>query len=147
MFYDLLRHPKFDTYDLSSLSRVGYAGMTMTPALVEQLRSRLKPQVFVNYYGSSEIYTFSYCDHLDRKPGCAGRAGMNQIIRVVSPSREDDIEIDLPSGVPGEIVASMNSPEAFRSIGSVRMQTQRRSKADGIAPAILASSTRMATSG
>ena len=40
------------------------------------------PELFVNYYGSSEIYTFSYCDHLDRKPGCAGRAGMNQIIRV-----------------------------------------------------------------
>jgi 2-furoate---CoA ligase len=115
MFYDLLRQPKFDTYDLSSLSRVGYAGMTMAPALIEQLHSRLKPQVFVNYYGSSEIYTFSYCDRLDRKPGCAGRAGMNQIVRVVSPAREDDIEIDLPSGVPGEIVASMNSPEAFRS--------------------------------
>jgi 2-furoate---CoA ligase len=115
MFYDLLRQPKFDAYDLSSLSRVGYAGMTMTPGLVEQVHSRLKPRVFVNYYGSSEIYTFSYCDRLDRKPGCAGRAGMNQIVRVVSPAREDNIEIDLPSGVPGEIVASMNSPEAFRS--------------------------------
>src|SRR5262249_43868659 len=55
----------------------------------------------------------SYCDHLDRKPGCAGRAGMNQIIRVVSPDREDDIEVDLPFGTSGEIVASMRSPEAF----------------------------------
>lgn len=115
MFYDLLREPNLDTYDLSSLSRVGYAGMSMAPGLVEQLDSRLKPQVFVNYYGSSEIYTFSYCDRLDRKPGCAGRAGMNQIMRVVSPAREDDIEIDLPCGVAGEIVASMNSPEAFKS--------------------------------
>jgi 2-furoate---CoA ligase len=115
MFYDVLRHPKFDSYDLSSLSRVGYAGMTMAPALVERCLEQLEPELFVNYYGSSEIYTFSYCDHLDRKPGCAGRAGMNQIIRVVSPSRADDIEIDLPPGVSGEIVASMNSPEAFKS--------------------------------
>lgn len=115
MFHDVLRHPKFDSYDLSSLSRVGYAGMAMTPALVENLLERLKPELFVNYYGSSEIYTFSYCDHLDRKPGCAGRAGMNQIIRVVSSSRDDDIEIDLPPGVSGEIIASMNSPEAFKS--------------------------------
>ena len=98
MFHDVLRHPKFSSYDLSSLSRVGYAGMTMTPALVENLLERLKPELFVNYYGSSEIYTFTYCDHLQRKPGCAGRAGMNQIIRVVSPSHGDDIEIDMPPG-------------------------------------------------
>lgn len=114
MFHDVLRHPKFPSYDLSSLSRVGYAGMTMTPALVENLLERLKPELFVNYYGSSEIYTFTYCDHLQDKPGCAGRAGMNQIIRVVSPSHGDDIEIDMPPGVSGEIVASMNSPEAFK---------------------------------
>jgi 2-furoate---CoA ligase len=113
MFHDVLRHPEFESYDLRSLSRVGFAGMTMSPALIECCLDQLKPDLFVNYYGSSEIYTFSYCDHLDRKPGCAGRAGMNQIIRVVSPSREDDIEIDLPSGITGEIVASMRSPEAF----------------------------------
>ena len=114
MFHDVLRHPDFARYDLSSLSRVGYAGMTMMPALIERCLEQLKPDLFVNYYGSSEIYTFTYCDHLDRKPGCAGRAGMNQIIRVVSANRDDDIEIDLPAGVSGEIVASMNSPEAFK---------------------------------
>jgi 2-furoate---CoA ligase len=113
MFHDVLRHPKFRSYDLGSLSRVGYAGMTMTPALIERCLEELEPELFVNYYGSSEIYTFSYCDHLDRKPGCAGRAGMNQIIRVVSPDRGDDIDADLAPGASGEIVASMNSPEAF----------------------------------
>ena len=113
MFHDVLRHPKFGAYDLGSLSRVGYAGMNMTPALIERCLSELEPDLFVNYYGSSEIYTFSYCDHLDRKPGCAGRAGMNQIIRVVSPDRGVDIEADLPLGASGEIVASMSSPEAF----------------------------------
>jgi 2-furoate---CoA ligase len=113
MFHDVLRHPKFGGYDLGSLSRVGYAGMTMTPALIERCFEALRPELFVNYYGSSEIYTFSYCDHLDRKPGCAGRAGMNQILRVVSPDRGADIEADLPPGASGEIVASMASPEAF----------------------------------
>jgi 2-furoate---CoA ligase len=115
MFHDVLRHPKFGSYDLSSLSRVGYAGMTMTPALIERCLDMLKPELFVNYYGSSEIYTFTYCDHLDAKPGSAGRAGMNQIIRVVSASHNDDIEVDLPPGEPGEIVASMDSPEAFKA--------------------------------
>jgi 2-furoate---CoA ligase len=111
MFHDMLRHPQFERTDLGALSRVGYAGMTMTPALIERCLDRLKPQLFVNYYGSSEIYTFSYCDRLDRKPGCAGRAGMNQIIRVVAP--DGDIARDLPPGEAGEIVASMDSPEAF----------------------------------
>ena len=114
MFHDVLRHPKFSSYDLRSLSRVGYAGMIMAPALIEHCLDALKPDLFVNYYGSSEIYTFTYCDHLDRKPGCAGRAGLNQIIRVVSPSRDDDIEADLAPNTPGEIIASMDSPEAFR---------------------------------
>ena len=112
MFHDVLRHPKFGSYDLSTLSRVGYAGMTMTPALIERCLEQLKPELFVNYYGSSEIYTFSYCDHLDRKPGCAGRAGMNQIIRVVRRRAATSRPI-LPPGESGEIVASMNSPEAF----------------------------------
>src|SRR5262249_16008466 len=49
----------------------------------------------------------------DRKVGCAGRGGMKQIIRVVSTSRDNDIEIDLEAGVAGEIVASMRSPDAF----------------------------------
>jgi len=114
MFHDVLRHPDYGSYDLSSLSRVGYAGMTMTPALIERCLEQLKPKLFVNYYGSSEIYTFTYCDRLDRKPGCAGRAGMNQIIRVVSPNSADDIEADMPVGRSGEIVASMDSPEAFK---------------------------------
>jgi 2-furoate---CoA ligase len=87
--------------------------MAMSPALVERCLDELKPDLFVNHYGSSEIYTFTYCDRLDRKPGCAGRAGLNQIVRVVSPSREDDIEADLAPGEAGEIVASMRSPEAF----------------------------------
>src|SRR6266436_4655939 len=56
MFHDVLRHPKFADYDLSSLSRVGYAGMTMAPALVERCLEQLKPELFVNYYGSSEIF-------------------------------------------------------------------------------------------
>ena len=113
MFHDVLRHAEFGRYDLSSLSRVGYAGMIMTPALIERCLEQLQPDLFINYYGSTEIYTFTYCDHLDRKPGCAGRAGMNQIIRVVSPSRDDEIEVDLAPGEAGEIVASMKSPEAF----------------------------------
>jgi 2-furoate---CoA ligase len=113
MFHDILREPKFESADLRSLSRVSYAGMTMAPALVEKCLALLGPEIFINHYGSSEIYTFTICDNLRAKPGCAGRAGLNQVIRVVSPDPSADIETDLPPGETGEIVASMASPEAF----------------------------------
>lgn len=113
MFHDILRLPGFGRHDLASLSRVSYAGMAMAPALVEQCLEMLKPQTFVNHYGSSEIYTFTVCDHT-RKPGCAGRAGINQTVRLVSADPDDrDKLVDVAPGAHGEIVASMASPEAF----------------------------------
>jgi 2-furoate---CoA ligase len=113
MFHDIVRDPAFARHDLGSLSRVGYAGMAMTPVLVEHCLDAFKPDVFVNHYGSSEIYTFTICDHQREKPACAGRAGLNQVVRVVDPTDRDAIDLDLPAGEPGEIVASMASPEAF----------------------------------
>jgi 2-furoate---CoA ligase len=116
MFHDILRHERFGSFDLGSLARVGYAGMTMSPALVENCLDALAPELFVNYYGSSEIYTFTFSDRLDRKPGSAGRPGLNQSIRVVaadSGGRANHDEV-LPAGRPGEIIASMASPEAFK---------------------------------
>src|SRR5690606_34487944 len=86
------------------------------PALVKECLEKLEPDVFVNHYGSSEIYTFTICDRCDAKPGSAGRAGLNQLIRVVEPdpARTGKEIADVPPGQTGEIVASMDSPEAFR---------------------------------
>jgi 2-furoate---CoA ligase len=115
LYHDLLHHPRCDDYDLSSLARIGYAGMTMTDALSAACLERLRPQLFVNYYGCSELYTLAFCDHVDRKPGCAGRAGMNAAIRVVraDPDGGAAPEDDVRAGETGEIIASLRSPEAF----------------------------------
>jgi len=114
MFHDVMAHELMDRADLSCLQRMGYAGMTMTTALEQEILERLAPELFVNFYGSSEIYTFSVCDHLDRKPGCAGRPGVNQSLRVVSPNATpDDVDATVGPGETGEIIASMSSPEAF----------------------------------
>ena len=115
MYHDMARAPRLDASDLSSLYHVGYAGMVMAPALEERCREIFRPELFVNYYGSSEIYTFSFCDRLDEKPGSAGRPGLNQTIRVVGAEAEgganhDDIK---GPGEVGEIIAAMSSPEAF----------------------------------
>ncbi|WP_137390144.1 class I adenylate-forming enzyme family protein [Rhodoligotrophos defluvii] len=116
MFHDILRHPDCAAADLSCLTHVGYAGMSMTTSLTKAVQERLRPEVFINFYGSSEIYTFSVCDHLDRKPGCAGRPGVNQALRIVSTAAgPDDIDATVHPGQTGEIIASMSSPEAFRS--------------------------------
>ena len=115
LYFDILRHPRMRTFDLSSLARIGYAGMTMTHALSEECLAVLRPDLFVNYYGSSEVYTLSFCDHLDLKPGCAGRPGLNQALRVVRADPDGSVTPDdvVPRGETGEIIASLSSPEAF----------------------------------
>jgi 2-furoate---CoA ligase len=115
LYYDLLTHPRLGSYDLGSLGRIGYAGMTMTDALSQSCLDRLRPELFVNYYGSSEVYTIAFCDHVDAKPGCAGRPGINQAIRVVRPDPEGSATAEdvVPQGQTGEVIASLTSPEAF----------------------------------
>jgi 2-furoate---CoA ligase len=115
LYYDMLHHPAFHAYDLGSLKRIGYAGMNMTHALSEACLAEFKPQLFVNYYGTSEVYTLSFCDHVDVKPGCAGRPGLNQALRVVVPDPAGGAgpEDLVRPGEPGEIIASLASPEAF----------------------------------
>jgi 2-furoate---CoA ligase len=115
MFHDLLHHDDLGHSDVSSVTHVAYAGMAMTGTLEALCRDRLTPDVFCNYYGSSEIFTFTVCDHLDRKPGCAGLPGLNQMIRVVRADPDGGASPDelLPVGEVGEVIASMNSPEAF----------------------------------
>jgi 2-furoate---CoA ligase len=115
LYYDLLHHPRFGHYELGSLGRIGYAGMTMTDALSRHCLDALRPELFVNYYGSSEVYSIAFCDHVDAKPGCAGRAGLNQEIRVVRADpdgRSGPDELAKP-GEAGEIIASLSCPEAF----------------------------------
>jgi len=115
MFHDMLAHPDFAATDCSSIDNVAYAGMVMTGALERRCAEAFSPSVFANYYGSSEIFTFSFCDHLDRKPGSAGRAGLNQIVRVVRADPDGGARPDevLPASEVGEVIATMRSPEAF----------------------------------
>jgi 2-furoate---CoA ligase len=116
MFHDMVNHPKFAAYDTSSSRRLGFAGMSMTSGLTAKCIEAFKPDVFVNYYGSSEIYSFAVCDHVAEKPGCAGRAALNQEIRVVraDPDARSGPDEIMPQGEIGEVVAPMAGLEAFR---------------------------------
>jgi 2-furoate---CoA ligase len=101
LFHDLVKHPDCASAELSSIEALAYAGAAMTTALVERCVAAFSPRVFVNHYGSTEIYTFSVHRDQAAKPGCAGRASLNAQLKLV------------PSGPEGEIACRMDSDEAF----------------------------------
>lgn len=112
LYHDLLEHPAFSKTDVSSVRKLGFAGAAMTDGLLKALVDAFNPDLFVNHYGSSEIYTFTICPDAPAKPGSAGKAGLNQWIRVVhigSGNPNDRVG----AGEEGEIIASLVSDEAF----------------------------------
>jgi 2-furoate---CoA ligase len=70
----------------------------MTSTLVKRCAEAFRPEVFVNHYGSTEIYTFSIGRDQVAKPGCAGRPAVNTRLRLLET---------------GEICVDLASEEAF----------------------------------
>jgi 2-furoate---CoA ligase len=69
--------------DLASVTKLGFAGAPMHDALLQRLQRAFEPELFVNHYGSSEVYTVAIDQDATRKAGSAGRAGLNTRLRVV----------------------------------------------------------------
>ena len=76
------------------------------------MQAAFKPDLFVNHYGSSEVYTFTIDQSAAKKPGSAGRAGINQIVRVVKLGATSVDEI-AAAGEEGEIIALLAGDESF----------------------------------
>ncbi|MDB5512707.1 MAG: AMP-dependent synthetase and ligase [Enterovirga sp.] len=112
LFHDVVHHPAFAAADVSSVRKLGFAGASMTDGLLKTLDAAFRPDLFVNHYGSSEIYTFTVDQDAVRKPGSAGRSGINQRIRVVPLGAESGEDV-APPGQEGEIVAILAGDEAF----------------------------------
>jgi len=112
LYHDLVHHEAFARTNVSSVRKLGFAGAPMTDALLKTLEQAFRPDLFVNHYGSSEIYTFTINQHAARKPGSAGRAGINQMIRIVRLGAKRIDEIAAP-GEEGEIAALASADEAF----------------------------------
>jgi len=91
---------------------LGFAGAAMTDGLLRHLNEAFAPDLFVNHYGSSEIYTFTICDDAVAKPGSAGKAGINQRIRVVRLESTDADDV-ADAGEEGQIIAALDNAEAF----------------------------------
>jgi len=112
LYHDLLHHAEFSGDRVKSVTRLGFAGAPMHDALLLALQNAFKPELFVNHYGSTEIYTFSINPLAVEKPGSAGKAGLNTRLRVVrlNANGPDDLAAPLEEG---QIIADLESDEAF----------------------------------
>jgi len=113
LYHDLVHHPRLADYDVSSVETLAYAGAAMTSALVRRCAEVFKPRLFVNHYGSTEIYTFSVHRDQQAKPGCAGRASLNARLRLVRPDPDAGPEDVVRSGEDGQVICHTSSDEAF----------------------------------
>ncbi|MGR3652268.1 MAG: AMP-binding protein, partial [Roseovarius sp.] len=129
LYHDLIDHPDFAQTDLTSIKRLGFAGASMTDGLLKRIDAAFKPELFVNHYGSSEIYTFSIEQNAVAKPGSAGKAGLNQHLRVVRMGAGDP-DATLPQGEEGEIIATLSGDEAFEGYWK-RPEANEKSLRDG----------------
>ncbi|HEX3179080.1 MAG TPA: AMP-binding protein [Methylomirabilota bacterium] len=116
LFWDLVHAPGLDRAALRSVTKLAYAGAPMLAPLTEACARIFEPDVFVNHYGSTEIYTFTVRADVAAKPGCAGRPGVHGAIRVVAAAADRRVAPDevVKPGEKGEIIASLASDEAFR---------------------------------
>ena len=112
LYHDLVHHERFMQADMGSVRKLGFAGASMTDGLLKKLQAEFKPELFVNHYGSSEIYTFTIEQDAPSKPGSAGRAGINQMVRVVKLGANTPDEIAAPNE-EGEIAALLAGDESF----------------------------------
>jgi 2-furoate---CoA ligase len=112
LYHDLVHHNSFAESNVSSVRKLGFAGAPMTDGLLKALQAAFKPDLFVNHYGSSEIYTFTIDQNALAKPGSAGRAGINQVVRVVKLGAQSVDDAAAP-GEEGEVIALLASDESF----------------------------------
>jgi len=112
LYHDLLAAPEFAQTDIASITKLGFAGAPMNDGLLKRCAAAFRPELFVNHYGSSEVYTFSVDQDATRKPGSAGRAGLNTRLRVI------DLDASSPDAfarteAEGQIIVELAGDEAF----------------------------------
>ncbi|HEX9214199.1 MAG TPA: AMP-binding protein, partial [Bradyrhizobium sp.] len=112
LYHELVHHESFAATDVSSVRKLGFAGASMTDGLLKKLNQAFRPELFVNHYGSSEIYTFTIDQNAPAKPGSAGKAGLNQHVKVVRIGARSVADF-AAVGEEGEIIATLAGDEAF----------------------------------
>ncbi|MBL7249578.1 AMP-binding protein [Alloalcanivorax sp. C16-2] len=112
LYHMLIEHPAFSPERVASVRKIGFAGAPMSDGLMQRVEKAFQPELFVNHYGSSEIYTFTIDQAASRKPGSSGRGALNQRIRVVRLNADTPAD-QVAAGEEGQIIADLASDEAF----------------------------------
>jgi fatty-acyl-CoA synthase len=102
VWISLLRHPRFDTTDLSSLRKGYYGASPMPVEVLRELQRRLPDVALWNFYGQTEmapLATILRPHEQVERAGSAGRAALNVETRLV-----DDDGNPVAPGEIGEIV-------------------------------------------
>jgi 2-furoate---CoA ligase len=135
LYHDLLTQRQRSTgvegpgADIASVTKLGFAGAPMHDALLQRLSRAFEPELFVNHYGSSEVYTVSIDQDAMKKPGSAGRAGLNTRLRIVRLDAKS-AEERVASNEEGQIIADLRGDEAFEGYWK-RPDANARSLHDG----------------
>ena len=98
----ILRHPDFNRYDLSCLTKCYYGASIMPVEVLKELMERLPGCKVYNYYGQTELapyHTILKAQDAMAKLGSAGMAGLNMETRLENENFEPVTE----TGIPGEI--------------------------------------------
>ena len=116
LYHDMLQSKNFNASRVKTVRKLGFAGAPMHDALLLSLSEAFTPELFVNHYGSSEIYTYTINQNAAAKPGCAGKAGINARIKVVKLD-QGSIQA-MPTQVAscneeGQIICDLSGDEAF----------------------------------
>jgi len=129
LYHDLLGAPEFSKARIRSVTKLGFAGAPMNDGLLRRCSAAFEPSLFVNHYGSSEVYTFSIDQDATKKPGSAGRAGLNTRLRVVKLDATSPGEF-AESGEEGQIIVELLGDEAFEGYWN-RPDANAKSLRDG----------------
>lgn len=129
LYHDLLRKYQSGQHDIATVRKLGFAGASMPDGLLIRLQELFKPELFVNHYGSSEVYTFSIEEDAVAKPGSAGRAGINTRLRVVDMEK-NKVDSPVAPGKEGQIIVDLAGDEAFEGYWK-RPDANQKSLHDG----------------
>jgi long-chain acyl-CoA synthetase len=99
--WQIIEHPRFDEFDLSSLENISYGGAPSAPELVRRLKERFPKLQAGQGWGMTETSataTSNVAEDYERKPSSCGVASPTGEVRIVGGNGED-----LPVGEVGEL--------------------------------------------
>ena len=129
LYHDLLARSRLREHRYLSVTKLGFAGAPMNDGLLKRLSAAFKPELFVNHYGSSEVYTFSIDQDATKKPGSAGTRG-HQHAPARRQARREVARRSRGRGEEGQIIADLLGDEAFEGYWN-RPDADAKSLRDG----------------